>query len=339
MISYLQKYYYLILNLTPVNKLVLHSIMQVHKDISNLPFFKNAVITIGTFDGVHTGHLQIIEQLKEEARMISGETVIITFDPHPRLVVPAADHNIRLLNTLEEKIELLANKQIDHLVVVPFTELFSQQTAEEYIDKFIFQFFHPHTIIIGFDHHFGKDRRGNYLLLEEFSRQYHFQVKQIPEHVLNEITISSTKIRNALLGNDIATANKFLGYDYFFEGVVVEGDKIGRTIGYPTANLVLGDQSKLVPGDGIYAVEIAIEDASIRFNGMMSIGLRPTIGKSNRTIEIHVLDFKSDLYDKIIRVFVKSFIRSELKFKDLEELKRAIANDEIIARRLLTKIN
>ena len=339
MISYLQKYYYLILNLTPVNKLVLHSIMQVHKDISNLPFFKNAVITIGTFDGVHTGHLQIIEQLKEEARMISGETVIITFDPHPRLVVPTADHNIRLLNTLEEKIELLANKQIDHLVVVPFTELFSQQTAEEYIDKFIFQFFHPHTIIIGFDHHFGKDRRGNYLLLEEFSRQYHFQVKQIPEHVLNEITISSTKIRNALLGNDIATANKFLGYDNFFEGVVVEGDKIGRTIGYPTANLVLGDQSKLVPGDGIYAVEIAIEDASIRFNGMMSIGLRPTIGKSNRTIEIHVLDFKSDLYDKIIRVFVKSFIRSELKFKDLEELKRAIANDEIIARRLLTKIN
>ena len=309
--------------------------MQVHKDINKLPSFKNAVITIGTFDGVHTGHLQIIKQLKEEATNIDGESVIITFDPHPRMVVASSSHDIKLLNTLDEKLELLNQNSIDHIVVVPFTEEFSLQTAEDYVKNFIVDYFHPHTIIIGYDHHFGKDRKGNYILLELFGERFNYRVKEIPEQVVNEITICSTRIRNALLGNDIQTANKCLGYTYFFEGTVVAGDRIGRTLGYPTANLALKDLNKLVPGNGVYAVEVSIGKSTTRLKGMMSIGVRPTIGKSNRTIEVHIFDWNDELYDKTIRVFVKHFIRSELKFNNMADLKNAISNDEVISRELL----
>jgi len=209
--------------------------MQVHRDINNLPLFKNAVITIGTFDGVHTGHLQIIKQLREEAKKINGESVIITFDPHPRMVISPSPSlspvwrgeekatGIKLLNTLEEKIELLEKQKIDHLVVVPFTKQFSEQSAEGYIKNFLVEKFWPHTVIIGHDHHFGNERKGNYKLLEAYEEEFNFQVKEIPEHVLNQVTISSTKIREALLNCDIETANKYLGYDYFFEGQVVQG--------------------------------------------------------------------------------------------------------------------
>ena len=313
--------------------------MQVHKDINKLPSFYKPVITIGTFDGVHTGHLQILEQLKEEAKKIGGETVIITFDPHPRMVVPSASHDIKLLNTLDEKIELLLQKCIDHIVVVPFTEEFSQQPAEEYIKNFIIKYFHPHTIIIGYDHHFGKERRGNYILMEQYGEEFGYRVKEIPQHILNEVTISSTKIRNALLENDIATANKFLGYTYFFEGKVVAGDRIGRTIGYPTANLELDDLSKLVPGNGVYAVEAALihlSPSSNHFGGMMNIGIRPTIGNSKRMIEVHLFDWNENVYDQVMRVYVKHFIRPEIKFMNLEELRQAIAKDEILSRRLLS---
>ena len=311
--------------------------MQVHRDINNLPLFKNAVITIGTFDGVHSGHLQIIKQLKEEAKNIIGESVIITFDPHPRMVITSGKSEIKLLNTLQEKIELLEKREVDHLVVVPFTKQFSEQTAEEYIKDFLTARFHPHTIIIGYDHHFGNERKGNYKLLEDFAAECDFIVKEIPEHVLNQVTISSTKIREALLHCDIETANKYLGYDYFFEGCVVEGNKIGRTIGYPTANLELNDNYKLVPGNGIYAVEVSIsnEKSSMgieedeHLKGMMSIGVRPTIGESKRTIEVNILDFDKDIYGQTIRVYIKKYLREEKKFDGLPELKDAIANDKI----------
>jgi riboflavin kinase/FMN adenylyltransferase len=304
--------------------------MQVHRDINNLPLFKNAVVTIGTFDGVHTGHLQIIKQLKEEAKNVDGESVIITFDPHPRLVISSGKSEIKLLNTLPEKIELLEKKEVDHLVVVPFTKQFSEQTAEEYIKDFLTARFHPHTIIIGYDHHFGNERKGNYKLLEAFADECNFQVKEIPEHVLNQVTISSTKIREALLHCDIDTANKYLGYDYFFEGCVVEGNKIGRTIGYPTANLELNNNFKLVPGNGIYAVALSIVDKETEvMKGMMSIGVRPTIGESKRTIEVNIFDFDKDIYGQTIRVCVKKYLREEKKFGGLDELKDAIANDKI----------
>ena len=332
--------------------------MQVHRDINNLPLFKNAVLTIGTFDGVHTGHLQIIQQLREEAKNINGESVIITFDPHPRMVITSDKSEIKLLNTLSEKIELLEREKIDHLVVVPFTKQFSEQSAEEYINKFLVEKFHPHTIIIGYDHHFGNERKGNYKLLEAYAGECNFQVKEIPEHVLNQVAISSTKIREALLQCDIETANQYLGYEYFFEGQVIEGDKIGRTIGYPTANLELKDKSKLVPGNGIYAVALSIVNAHpdsyresmvnkqqaigneqivhhtsdiVHLKGMMSIGIRPTIGKSKRTIEVNIFDFDKDIYGQTVRVYVKKYLREEKKFSGLEELKNAIAKDKIEA--------
>ena len=323
--------------------------MQVHRDINNLPLFKNAVITIGTFDGVHTGHSQIIKQLREEAKNINGESVIITFDPHPRMVIsPSPRHSpvvrgenkseIKLLNTLDEKIELLEKKDIDHLVVVNFTRLFSEQSAEEYIKDFLTEKFHPHTIIIGYDHHFGNERKGNYKLLEAYADECNFLVKEIPEHVLNQVAISSTKIREALLQCDIETANKYLGYDYFFEGTVVEGNKIGRTIGYPTANLELPGENKLVPGNGIYAVQLAINNEQLAMKGMMSIGVRPTIGERERTIEVNIFDFNKDIYEESVRVYVKKYLREEKKFSGLEELKNAIAQDKINTLKYLSEL-
>ncbi len=337
-----------------LTKLVLQLLdMIVHRDINNLPLFKNAVITIGTFDGVHTGHSQIINQLREEAKNINGESVIITFDPHPRMVVPSNKSEIKLLNTLSEKIELLQKKDIDHLVVVDFTKKFSEQTAEEYIKDFLTEKFHPHTIIIGYDHHFGKERKGNYKLLEAYAEECNFEVKEIPEHVLNQVAISSTKIREALLKCDIETANKYLGYHYFFEGTVAEGNKIGRTIGYPTANLDLEGEHKLVPGDGIYAVKLSIINSQssinnespgdqtsniVHYKGMMSIGVRPTIGESERTIEVNIFDFDKDIYGETVRVYLNKYLREEKKFSGLEELKNAIANDKLKALEYLSEL-
>ncbi len=328
--------------------------MQVHRDINNLPFFKNSVITIGTFDGVHTGHLQIINQLKKEANEINGESVIITFHPHPRMIVNAkirsqADYEeIKLLTTLDEKIELLQSNGVDHLVVVPFTFQFSEQSAEEYIRDFLAATFHPHTIIIGYDHHFGKDRGGDYKFLEAYREKYNYKVKEIPEHVLHHVKISSTKIRHSLSEGDINTANEALGYAYFFEGKIMEGDKLGRQLGYPTANINVTDKSKLIPCNGVYAVEVAIEGDEIKSDniskstfpnklhkGMMNIGFRPTVDGSKKMIEVNIFDFDKIIYDKLIRVYVKNYLRPEKKFNSLEELKNQLSEDKIKSLQLL----
>ena len=320
--------------------------MKVHRDINNLPSFSNAAITIGTFDGVHSGHRQIIRQLKKEAAINEGESVIITFDPHPRMILNPKKNQlpIRLLNTLTEKIELLSNQEIDHLVIVPFTLDFSDQSAEEYIADFLVAKFHPKTIIIGYDHRFGKNRSGDYKLLEKYQEKYQYKVKEIPEHVLNHVTISSTKIRSALEDGDLETATECLGYDYFFEGKVIQGNQLGRTLGYPTANLEIQNPYKLIPADGIYAVNASIEkenNSSGTFvqesfhQGMMSIGYRPTIGDDKKMIEVNIFDFKENIYGRTIRVYVKSFMRKEEKFDNLEQLKNQISIDEINARKLL----
>ncbi len=320
--------------------------MKVHRDINNLPEFIRAAITIGTFDGVHSGHVQIINQLKKEAEINKGESVIITFDPHPRMVLNKQRNQqpIKLLNTLSEKIELLGKQKIDHLVIVPFTLSFSDQSAEEYISDFLVAKFHPKTIIIGYDHRFGKNRSGDYKLLEKYQKKYHYEVREIPEHVLHHVTISSTKIRQALEGGDIRTANECLGYDYFFEGKVIEGNKLGRTLGYPTANLEIKDPNKLIPADGIYAVNTAIgkeNETSVSFVaesfhlGMMSIGFRPTIGDHKKMIEVNIFNFHENIYGHILRVYVKYFMRKEEKFDNLEDLKNQITIDEVNAKGLL----
>ena len=305
--------------------------MQVHTNINQLPVFRNAVITIGTFDGVHTGHQQIIAQLKQEAAAINGETVIITFHPHPRKVV--AHKEIFIINTLAEKTDLLSQQGIEHLVVVPFDESFAEQSAKEYIDHFLFEKFHPHTVIIGYDHKFGKNRQGDYHLLEDAGKQLGFIVKEIPEHVLNNITVSSTKIREALLNSDVKTANNYLGYDYFFEGTVIEGNKLGRTLGYPTANLQVEAAEKLIPGNGVYAVIAAIEQTS--YKAMMNIGIRPTVDGKKRVIEVNIFDFDQDIYGKTLRVYIKHYLRGEVKFNGLEELKSQLALDKISALKIL----
>ncbi len=337
--------------------------MQVHRDVNQLPSFRNAVITIGTFDGVHTGHLQIIKQLKQESVRVNGESVIITFHPHPRMVVgsnpPAISataegelqpiNTISLLNTLDEKIELLEKQGIDHLVIVSFTEQFSLLIPEDYIKEFLVEKFHPNTIIIGYDHHFGKQRKGNYSLLEKYANEFGYIVKEIPGHVIDHVAISSTKIRNALSTADIKTANKFLGYNYFFEGIVEEGDKMGRTLGYPTANLKIIHGNKLVPGNGVYAVTVSLgreksfgmSDESLEsskianskseyenWNGMMNIGYRPTIGGTKQVIEVNLFDFDKNIYEERMRITIKNYLRHEQKFENLQKLKEQLQMDK-----------
>jgi len=301
--------------------------MQVYKNPDDLTFSKNAVITIGTFDGVHTGHKQVIEQLKNEAANINGETVIVTFDPHPRKVVNIAA-GIKLINTTEEKIELLSKKEIDHLVIVPFTDAFSKLTAEEYISEFLIKKFHPHTIIIGYDHRFGSGRKGDYHLLENLSETFHYVLREIPVHILNTISVSSTRIRDAITRGDMEVANELLGYSFFFEGVVVEGNKLGRKIGYPTANLSIDNEEKLIPGDGVYAVEVESKETGLTKQGMMNIGFRPTVDGTKRIIEVNIFDFDEDIYGKKLRIHVKKFLRGEQKFSGLEALKNQLAKDK-----------
>ncbi|HNJ95122.1 MAG TPA: riboflavin biosynthesis protein RibF [Ferruginibacter sp.] len=300
--------------------------MQIHRDINRLPVFRHAVITIGTFDGVHAGHRQIIERLKQTAAEAGGESVIITFHPHPRKVVSSVITGVRLINTLDERIELLEKTGIDHLVIVPFTDYFANQSADEYIRDFLVARFRPHTIIIGYDHRFGRERSGNYSLLEEKAAQYGYRLMEIPEHLLDTIKVSSTNIRNAILHSNADEANRLLGYTFFFEGEVIHGDKIGREIGYPTANLKSTDDEKIVMGDGIYAVYATVD--GIQYKGMMSIGFRPTVNGRTRVTEVNLFDFDQSIYGKKIRVHVKKYLRSEVKFNGLEELKEQLHKDK-----------
>lgn len=309
--------------------------MYIYRNLDQLPVFQRSVVTIGTFDGVHTGHARILSQLRQAAARIGGETVIITFFPHPRKVVKGGSPDIRLINTLEEKIQLLSWQHVDHLVIVPFTEAFSQMTAEEYITDFLLAKFHPHTVIIGYDHRFGKGRQGDYHLLEQFSSSKGFVLQEIPVHLLNEVSVSSTRIREAILQADIDTANQLLGYSFFFSGKVIKGNQLGRTLGYPTANLDPENEEKLLPADGVYAVEAELLPApgalfsGSRLQGMMGIGIRPTINGKDRTLEVNLFDFDEDIYGRELRVYVKKFLRPELKFNGLEELKAALAQDKL----------
>ena len=300
--------------------------MKIHHSTEELPRFTNAVITIGTFDGVHLGHRQIIDNLKQEAANAGGESVIITFHPHPRKIVSSVITGVRLINTLAERIELLDKTGIDHLVVVPFTDFFANQSAEEYIRDFLVEKFNPHTIIIGYDHRFGKERTGDYKLMEEKAAIYKYRLKEIPEHILDAVKVSSTNIRNAILHSNIDEANKLLGYLFFFEGEVIDGDKLGRTLGYPTANLKNTDEEKIVLGDGIYAVYAQVDRKDHK--GMMSIGFRPTVNGKRRVTEVNLFEFDEQIYGKTIRVSVKKYLRSEVKFDSLDALTEQLHRDK-----------
>ncbi len=311
--------------------------MKVYNNIYDLPGFEKAVLTIGTFDGVHKGHQQVIRQLLQEASEIDGEAVLITFFPHPKQIVSTPTQagsesradEIRLLNTPEEKYHLLHQQGIEHIVVVPFDKAFASQPAIAYINDFLVKRFHPHTIIIGYDHRFGNNREGDYKLLEAEAVKNNFRVKEIPQHILKNITVSSTKIRTALLQGDLETATAYLGYSYFFSGVVIQGNQLGRTIGFPTANLFIEDEKKLVPANGVYAVEVQVDGREEQLHGMMNIGLRPTVNGTKRVIEVNIFDFDEMIYGAILKVTLVKFLRTEVKFEGLEALKAQLAKDKI----------
>lgn len=302
--------------------------MQVHRDLEQLPKFKNAVITIGTFDGVHRGHQQIIRQLKAESEKCGGESVLITFDPHPRQVLYPEYNKLQLLNTLEEKIYLLEHQQIDHLVVVPFTKDFSSFSAKEYVRDFLVAKLHPHIIILGYDHHFGHNREGNIHLLRSMQSAYNFQVVEIPVQVVQDLTVSSTKIRDHLLAGNIRLANDLLGYSYFISGKVIHGDQRGRELGFPTANIFQENELKLIPAEGVYAAKVWIpspvsenaETSFMKYDGAANIGHAPTFqGKEQRT-EVYLFDFDQDIYDRQIMLRFQDFIRPDQKFESAEAL-------------------
>ncbi|WP_447640187.1 MULTISPECIES: bifunctional riboflavin kinase/FAD synthetase [Chitinophagaceae] len=307
--------------------------MRVFRDMEKATGFRNSVVTIGTFDGVHLGHQKIIAQMKEEAEKIGGETVIITFFPHPRKVVKEGHANVQILTTLPEKVSLLESYGIDNLVVVAFDEQFSNQSASQYIEDFLWEKFHPKCVIIGYDHRFGKDRTGDYHLLENYGKKLGFEVKEIPEQVQNEISISSTKIRESLLRGDVRTAQDCLGHPYFFEGTVIKGNQLGRTIGFPTANLDTGDPEKLIPENGVYAVRVTLQGNY--YMGMMNIGVRPTVGGTTRTIEVNILDFNQDIYGETLKIEVIAYLRGERKFAGLDVLKAQLAKDRECVQKLL----
>ncbi|MEO6403889.1 MAG: bifunctional riboflavin kinase/FAD synthetase [Ferruginibacter sp.] len=301
--------------------------MNVYRNINDLPRFENAVVTVGSFDGVHLGHRKILQQLLSEAEKINGTPLVVTFYPHPKQVLQNLSSPLLTLNTASEKYNILHSEGIENIIEVPFDETFSKLTAAEYIKSFLVEKLHIHTIITGYDHRFGNNREGDFHLLETASLQYGFKVKEIPAHILKNLTISSTKIRAALLKADLETASAYLGYDYFFSGIVVEGNKLGRTIGYPTANLKIQDEHKLIPGNGVYAVQVKINNEG-NYKGMMNIGIRPTVNGSKRMIEVNLFDFDKDIYGATLTVVLKKWLRTEQKFDGLEALKKQLALDK-----------
>lgn len=306
--------------------------MKVFQNMHHLPGFKKATITIGTFDGVHLGHKKILAQLVAEAKKVGGTTLLITFYPHPKAVVANSKNPVFYLTTQEEKYSLIEKEGIEYIVEVPFDKSFSEQSAKDYIESFLVKKFNPKTIIIGYDHRFGKNREGDYELLETSGKKWGFNVIEIPEELVQNIIISSTKIRDALLDGDPETAKLYLGYDYFFSGIVVEGNRLGRTIGYPTANIYVEKTEKLIPGNGVYAVDVRIENDETLYKGMMNIGVRPTINGTKRVTEVNIFDFDKEIYGHKLTITIKQKLRAEIKFNGLEELKLQLAADERNAR-------
>ncbi len=301
--------------------------MRVYNNIDEFTAVNNAVVTIGTFDGVHIGHRKIISGIKELAESTGGETVILTFFPHPRMILHPEDESIKLITTIAEKAELMERLGVDHLIITPFSRDFSNQSAESYIRDVLVGKIGTKKIVIGYDHRFGKDRQGGFEDLQRLSPVYGFDVVEIPEQDINEVAISSTRIRNALLSGDIHLANAFLGYPFFITGKVVRGDQIGRQLGYPTANIVVEEKYKLIPCDGIFAVIVIIADQ--KYKGMAYIGSRPTVNGLTRNIEVNIFDFNEEIYNQAIRMEFHHYIRGDVKFSSLEELKVQLAQDKV----------
>lgn len=307
--------------------------MKIFSSIGEFKTDKKVVATLGTFDGVHVGHQMIIKKLVDAAKELEAESLVLTFFPHPRMVLKQ-DHGIWLLNTLEEKQELLANLGLDNLVVQKFDLDFANLTAEEFVKQVLVETFNISKIIIGYDHRFGKNRTADIHDLKRFGTFYGFEVEEISAQEIDHVSISSTKIRTALEAGNIALANEFLGHAYHFSGKVIHGKKLGRTLGFPTANFEISESYKMIPQNGIYVVESEIEGERVK--GMMSIGINPTFDNHPHTIEVNFLDWSGDLYNKTLKVRILDRIRNEQKFNSLEELVSRLKEDELATRAYFT---
>ncbi|MFN0291284.1 bifunctional riboflavin kinase/FAD synthetase [Pedobacter helvus] len=335
--------------------------MKTYTQLSDFKKLNNAIVTIGTFDGVHFGHQKIIKRLCELAKSSGGESVLLTFFPHPRMIIDPENQDLKMINTIDEKAQILASLGVDHLIITPFTRDFSNLSAEEYIKNILVDAIGTRKIIIGYDHRFGKDRLGNIQTLAENAAVFGYSVEEIPEQDINDVAVSSTKIRKALLDGDVGLANDYLGYAFSIYGPVIKGDKIGRTIGFPTANIFVAETYKLIPGDGIYAVTVELESevgspksednnaqshtsnsktnnslfelptSDIRhqtYKGMAYIGQRPTINGMTRNIEVNIFDFDKEIYGQNIKMNFLAFLRHDVKFTGLEALKQQLQQDK-----------
>ncbi|NBL64684.1 bifunctional riboflavin kinase/FAD synthetase [Flavobacterium sp. NST-5] len=294
--------------------------MKIYHNIFDFSTQKKTVVTLGTFDGVHLGHTKILEKLNSNP---NAETLVLTFFPHPRMVLQQGD--FKLINTLDEKAQLLAKTGLQNLIIHPFSQEFSEMSAEDFVTKVLVETFNIQKIIIGYDHRFGKKRAADINDLIVFGKKYNFEVEQIEAQEINDISISSTKIRNAINEGEIELANKYLGYHFFFTGIVVEGKKLGRTINFPTANISLSENYKLVPAQGVYIVKSEIKGKVL--HGMMNIGTNPTVGENHQTIEVHFLNFNENIYNQEIQISVLKKIRHQEKFSSLDALKQQLEQD------------
>ena len=307
--------------------------MIIYEELSKFNIPDNPVVTIGTFDGVHLGHQKILERVCNIAETTNGTSVIITFWPHPRLVLYPKETDLKLLSTFKEKAKVLQDFGIDHLIKIPFTESFAKLTSQEFIVKILVKAVGTKKLVIGYDHRFGKDREGGFQHLVDNANNYGFEVEEIPRQEVANIGISSSKIRKALFEGEIESANEFLGRPYNISGQVITGDQIGRDMGFPTANILVNDQFKLIPSVGIYAVKVEISGEA--FKGMLYIGSRPTLNRSRQSIEVNIFDFHKNIYDEKIDIFFYSQLRKDAKFKNLDQLKAQLEKDKIAANHAL----
>jgi riboflavin kinase/FMN adenylyltransferase len=304
------------------------------KTASDYKLLSNSVVTIGTFDGVHVGHKKIIKRLVKIAKKENLQAIVLTFFPHPRMVVQK-DTSIKMLNTIDEKNKLLEAEGIDHLVIKKFTKEFSRLSAQDYVRDILVDTLHVKHIIIGYDHHFGRNRTANINDLKAFGEIYDFKVTEISAQEIDEVTVSSTKIRKALLEGDVKTANTFLGYNYMLTGKVVKGKGLGKQLNYPTANLKVKESYKLIPKNGVYVVKANIKGATIF--GMMNIGTNPTVDGKVQSIEVHFFNFNQDIYGKTLEIEILERLRDEQKFDSLDELKNQLSKDLVNSKQFLNK--
>ncbi len=306
--------------------------MKIYNNTASFQKIKHSIVTSGTFDGVHLGHQQILQRLRICADKEDGEVVLLTYWPHPRLVLNPNDQ-IKLINTFEEKAALLEKHGVDHLVKIPFTKEFSQLSSNEFIEKVLINEIGTDKLIIGYNHRFGKNREGSFEYLKENQEQFPFIIEEIPKEEIDDIAISSTNIRHALTTGNIIHANQFMGHPFELTGKVIHGDKIGSSIGFPTANIFVNSPNKMIPADGVYAVKVSHEQKTLE--GMLYIGTRPTINGKSRNIEVNIFDFNESIYASDLKITFISQVRGDMKFNNMEELAQQLHRDKVSSLHIL----